>query len=82
MKEDASETIYTPPLIGPGHDYRSLTEKISGIVLTTKTPLEWMGLFAIGFAGAMMLMFALAVLLVRGVGIGHQRSGCVGFCDR
>ena len=42
MKEDASETIYTPPLIGPGHDYGTLTEKISGIVLTAKTPLEWL----------------------------------------
>jgi molybdopterin-containing oxidoreductase family membrane subunit len=69
MREEAPETIYTPPLIGPGHDYRTLTEKISGIVLTTKTPLEWFVLFAVGFAGTMMLMFALAVLLVRGVGI-------------
>jgi Ni/Fe-hydrogenase subunit HybB-like protein len=69
MREEVPETIYTPPLIGPGHDYRTLTDKISGIVLTRKTPLEWFALFAIGFAGTMMLMFALAVLLVRGVGI-------------
>jgi Ni/Fe-hydrogenase subunit HybB-like protein len=69
MKEEASQTIYTPPLIGPGHDYRTLTEKISGIVLTTKTPLEWLALFGIGFVGTMTLMFALAVLLVRGIGI-------------
>jgi Ni/Fe-hydrogenase subunit HybB-like protein len=63
------QTIYTPPLIGPGHDYRSLTEKISGIVLTTKTPMEWFALFGIGFVGTMVLMFALAMLLVRGIGI-------------
>src|SRR5215475_9999430 len=69
MREETSETIYTPPLIGEGHDYRTLTEKISGIVLTRKTPLEWLALFGIGFIGTMMLMVALATLLVRGVGI-------------
>src|SRR4051812_7514242 len=69
MREETQETLYTPPLIGPGHDYRSLTEKISGIVLTRKTPLEWFALFGIGFVGTMLLMLALAVLLVRGVGI-------------
>ena len=69
MKEDIRETIYTPPLIGLGHDYRTLTEKISGIVLTRKSPLEWLALFGLGFIGTMMLMVALATLLVRGIGI-------------
>jgi len=69
MREETPETIYTPPLIGPGHDYRTLTEKISGIVLTGRTPLEWFALFGIGFIGTMILMFALAMLLVRGIGI-------------
>src|SRR5215472_15466678 len=69
MREEVEETVYTPPLIGPGHDYRSLTDKISGIVLTAKTPIEWFVLFGIGFAGTMMLMLALSVLFVRGVGI-------------
>lgn len=69
MREEVEETVYTPPLIGPGHDYRSLTEKISGVVLTTKTPLEWFALAGIGFLGTMMLMFAISVLLVRGIGI-------------
>jgi Ni/Fe-hydrogenase subunit HybB-like protein len=69
MREEVEETVYTPPLIGPGHDYRSLTEKISGVVLTTKTPLEWFALVGIGFIGTMMLMVAISVLLVRGIGI-------------
>jgi molybdopterin-containing oxidoreductase family membrane subunit len=69
MREEAPETVYTPPLIGPGHNYRTLTEKISGIVLTTKTPLQWFALFGVGFVGTMLLMFALSVLLVRGIGI-------------
>jgi molybdopterin-containing oxidoreductase family membrane subunit len=69
MREEAPETVYTPPLIGPGHDYKTLTNKISGIVLTTQTPLEWFVLFGIGFIGAMTLLFALSVLVVRGIGI-------------
>ena len=69
MRQEVEETVYTPPLIGPGHDYRSLTEKISGVVLTTKTPLEWFALVGIGFLGTMMLMFAISVLLIRGIGI-------------
>jgi molybdopterin-containing oxidoreductase family membrane subunit len=69
MREETREPIYTPPLIGPGYDYRTLTDKIGGIVLTRKTPLEWFVLFGIGFLLTMVLLFALAVLLVRGVGI-------------
>jgi molybdopterin-containing oxidoreductase family membrane subunit len=69
MREDNSELTYTPPLVGPGHTYSTITEKISGLVLTRKTPLEWFALFAVGFLGTMALMFALAYLLIRGVGI-------------
>ena len=69
MEEENTELTYTPPLVGPGHTYTTITEKISGLVLTAKTPLEWFGLFAVGFAGTMVLMFALAYLLVRGIGI-------------
>src|SRR5690242_16475872 len=69
MAEDNTELTYTPPLVGPGHTYTTITEKISNLVLTAKTPLEWFGLFAIGFLGTMALLFALAFLLVRGIGI-------------
>jgi Ni/Fe-hydrogenase subunit HybB-like protein len=68
-RDDDSELTYTPPIIGPGHTYTTLTEKISDIVLTTRTPLEWFALFAAGFVGTMLLMLALAFLLVRGIGI-------------
>jgi Ni/Fe-hydrogenase subunit HybB-like protein len=69
MREETTNTIYTPPLIGPGHNYKTLTDKISGVVLTKKTPLQWLAMFGIGFLGTMLLMVALSVLLVRGVGI-------------
>jgi Ni/Fe-hydrogenase subunit HybB-like protein len=67
--DNHDELTYTPPLIGPGHTYTTITEKISDVVLTRKTPLEWFALFGIGFLGTMALMFALSYLLVRGVGI-------------
>src|SRR6187549_3964101 len=69
MRKEISESAYTPPLIGPGHTYGTITEKISGVVLTRKTPLEWIVMFGVGFIGFMVLMFALAYLLVRGIGI-------------
>jgi len=69
MREETPETIYTPPLIGTGHDYKSLTEKISGVVLTRKTPIAWFVFAGLGFLGTMLLMLALAVLVVRGIGV-------------
>ena len=36
------------PILGPGHDFATVTDKISSLVLTTKTPLGW---FVIGSVG-------------------------------
>jgi len=69
MREETTTAGYTPPLIGPGHNYSSITDNISGAVLTRKTPIEWFAVFGIGFVGAMLLLYALAYLLVQGVGI-------------
>src|SRR5512134_1723528 len=57
------------PVIGPGHTYASVTDKISEIVLTTKTPRGWIIGFAISFLLSMMLLFTIASLLVKGVGL-------------
>ncbi len=57
------------PVIGPGHTYASVTGKISEIVLTTKTPRGWIIGFAISFLLTMMLLFTIASLLVKGVGL-------------
>jgi len=57
------------PILGPGHDYASVTEKISTIVLTHRTPKWWMLGFAVSFALLMMLMFAVTYLFALGVGI-------------
>jgi Ni/Fe-hydrogenase subunit HybB-like protein len=69
MRENIPQSTYTPPIIGPGQTYGTVTEKISSIVLTRKTPLEWFAVAGVGFLGAMALFYALAVLLVRGIGI-------------
>ena len=57
------------PVIGPGHTYASVTDQISAIVLTRKTPRAWLVAFAI----ASMLVGVLAVsvfhLLRHGVGV-------------
>src|SRR5579884_4543906 len=58
-----------PPVIGPGHNFASVTEKISRIVLTKHTPFGWIFAFLIAFGVMNMLMGAVAWLLVKGVGI-------------
>ncbi len=58
-----------PPVIGPGHNFRSVTDKISSIVLTRRTPPGWIAGFAISFLFVMLLGFAVGYLLIKGVGI-------------
>jgi molybdopterin-containing oxidoreductase family membrane subunit len=57
------------PVIKSGHSYRSITEKLSGLVLTTHTPLAWVLVTAIGFSLLMLLTVSLAYLLAKGIGI-------------
>ncbi|MCS6953365.1 MAG: NrfD/PsrC family molybdoenzyme membrane anchor subunit [Bryobacterales bacterium] len=57
------------PVIGPGHTYASVTDKISSIVLTRKTPRAWWIGFTITFLLTMLLLYSIGNLLVRGVGL-------------
>ncbi|MBI5687006.1 MAG: polysulfide reductase NrfD [Verrucomicrobia bacterium] len=56
-------------LLPRGHTYGSVTEKISEVVLTTRTPWSWLFGFSVGFTLLMVLMMAVAWLFYRGVGI-------------
>jgi Ni/Fe-hydrogenase subunit HybB-like protein len=56
-------------LIGPGHTFASITDKISAITQGQKTSRRWWIGFGITFALVVMLHFAIAYLLVKGVGI-------------
>jgi Ni/Fe-hydrogenase subunit HybB-like protein len=58
-----------PPVIEPGHTFASITDKISTIVLTRRTPRGWFLGFAIAFTVMMMLFYAIAYLLIAGIGI-------------
>jgi Ni/Fe-hydrogenase subunit HybB-like protein len=58
-----------PPVIGPGHTMRSVTEKISSIVLGGRTKPEWVLGFAASFVLLQALLVAVSYLLVRGTGI-------------
>lgn len=57
------------PLIEPGHTYGSITDKISSIVLTRKTPLGWFVGFGIAFSMMMVLLFSVTYLFAKGTGI-------------
>ena len=57
------------PVIGPGHTYASVTDQISAIVLTRKTPKGW--LIAFAFSSVLVMVLAVSVfhLLRHGVGV-------------
>jgi molybdopterin-containing oxidoreductase family membrane subunit len=56
-------------VIAPGHTFGSITDKITSIVLTHKTPLWWYAGFLVVGGGTTMLLVALTYLVVSGVGI-------------
>src|SRR6202165_1856910 len=57
------------PVLGPGHTYASVTDKISAIVLTRPTSLGWYVGFLIAFSLMGMLTVAVGWLILQGVGI-------------
>ncbi len=57
------------PIIGPGYSYASVTDKISAIILTRRTPKWWLLGFAVTFSMVMVLLAAVTYLFATGVGI-------------
>ncbi|HWB15529.1 MAG TPA: NrfD/PsrC family molybdoenzyme membrane anchor subunit [Vicinamibacterales bacterium] len=57
------------PIIGPGHSFRSITNKLTSVVLTKNTPKAWFAVMAIGFVLLNGLMIAITYLLFKGIGI-------------
>lgn len=64
---DTGET--RAPVIGPGHTFATITDKISSIVLTRPTSTGWLVGFGISFLIVMILLYAIGYLFLRGVGI-------------
>src|SRR5262249_31306889 len=58
-----------PPIIAPGLTYETVTDKISSIVLTRRTPIAWLAGTAIAFSLLMLLFVAVGYLLAKGIGI-------------
>ncbi|MCS6804464.1 MAG: NrfD/PsrC family molybdoenzyme membrane anchor subunit [Acidobacteriota bacterium] len=56
-------------ILGAGHTFGSVTDKISALVLTRKTPRAWYIGFALSFLLVMALLYALGTLFAIGVGI-------------
>jgi molybdopterin-containing oxidoreductase family membrane subunit len=64
----------TPPadgaaILGPGHTFGSITDKISSITLARPTSRRWWLGFAVTFALVMLLNYAIGCLLIEGIGI-------------
>jgi molybdopterin-containing oxidoreductase family membrane subunit len=57
------------PVIGPGHTYGSVTNKISSIVLTRKTHPMWFVGLGISFLLVMVLLYSVSYLFIKGTGI-------------
>src|SRR5687768_3577703 len=56
-------------VLAPGHTYSTVTDKISSIVLTRRTPRSWYVGATVGFLGTMVLLYTITYLLIKGVGI-------------
>ncbi|MBI1816699.1 MAG: polysulfide reductase NrfD [Deltaproteobacteria bacterium] len=69
MSQDSRPESRTAPIIGPGHTFGSVTDKISAVVLTGKTPRWWFVGFAISFSLLMLFLYSVAYLLTEGIGI-------------
>jgi molybdopterin-containing oxidoreductase family membrane subunit len=59
----------TAPVIEAGHDFGTVTDKISAIVLKRRTPPAWFFGFSISFIVATILMVTIAHLVLTGIGI-------------
>jgi Ni/Fe-hydrogenase subunit HybB-like protein len=57
------------PFFAPGKTLRSVTEKISGIVLQMKTPVSWFLGFTVAFLLFQGMLLAMAMLLFVGIGV-------------
>ena len=57
------------PVIAPGHSFASVSDKIGAIVLQQPTGIRWWAGFGASFLLMMILLFAIAYLFVKGIGV-------------
>jgi molybdopterin-containing oxidoreductase family membrane subunit len=68
-REEIEQQNAETPVIGPGHTFATVTDKISAIVLTRRTSRGWLAGFGVSFVLTMMLLYAVTYLVLRGTGI-------------
>ncbi len=57
------------PIIGPGHTFETVTDKISSIVLTRPVTPGWVLGLLVAFGALMLLNLTITLLMIKGVGI-------------
>src|ERR1039458_9133057 len=68
-RQIADEELRPAPVIAPGYTFGTVTDQIASVVLTRRTPVFWIACFAAGFALLLLLLWAVALLFDKGVGI-------------
>ncbi|MDX6612352.1 MAG: hypothetical protein QOD75_1538 [Blastocatellia bacterium] len=66
---DKASIHVTTPVVGGDLTFGSVTDQISSIVLTRKTPIGWFIGFAISFALAQVLLMTITHLVFNGIGV-------------
>src|SRR5690242_13322942 len=64
----------SPEIIAPGYTFGTVTDQISTVVLTKKTPLFWMVCFGVGFGLLLLFLWSVVVLFAKGVGVWGIRT--------
>jgi molybdopterin-containing oxidoreductase family membrane subunit len=72
--QEVIEQPASPEIIAPGYTFGTVTDQISAVVLTKKTPIFWMACFSVGFGLLLLFLLAVAMLLVKGIGIWGNRA--------
>jgi molybdopterin-containing oxidoreductase family membrane subunit len=68
-KNQSSESQADLAIIEPGYTFGSITDKISSIVLTGRTPRFWYLGFGLSFILVLVLLYCIAALVTIGVGL-------------
>lgn len=66
---NSQDPLGAVPVLTPGYTYRTMTDKLVGIVFSKNTPTAWFVFMAVGFALLMMLTVSLSYLVMKGIGI-------------
>jgi len=61
--------IVETPILKPGHTYTSVTNQVNEVILKQGLPKGWILGFGIAFMGAMLMLYSITVLILKGTGV-------------